>query len=89
MSFAATLPIMLPARIPPITSIRQFIGSPLRPGNKCANLTLTNGFRVVWNRLQVQWKESGDERFRSHDVGAKSITDMKEQVRDAKKVSGQ
>jgi hypothetical protein len=42
----------------------------------------------MWNRLQVQWKDAGNERFWFHDLRAKAITDMKEQGRDAKEVSG-
>ena len=46
------------------------------------------GFKAMWNRLQVQWKDAGNERFWFHDLRAKAITDMKEQGRDAKEVSG-
>jgi hypothetical protein len=46
------------------------------------------GFKTMWNRLQVQWKDAGNERFWFHDLRAKAITDMKEQGRDAKEVSG-
>ena len=35
-----------------------------------------------------QWKYAGNERFWFHDLRAKAITDMKEQGRDAKEVSG-
>jgi integrase len=42
----------------------------------------------MWNRVQVQWKAAGNERFWFHDLRAKAITDMKEQGRDAKEVSG-
>jgi hypothetical protein len=46
------------------------------------------GFKTMWNRLQVQWKDAGNERFWFRDLRAKAITDMKEQGRDAKEVSG-
>jgi len=46
------------------------------------------GFKTMWNRLQVQWKTAGNERFWFHDLRAKAITDMKQQGRDAKEVSG-
>ena len=46
------------------------------------------GFKTMWNRVQVQWKAAGNERFWFHDLRAKAITDMKEQGRDAKEVSG-
>jgi hypothetical protein len=48
--------------------------------------TSTAGFKAMWNRLQVPWKNAGNERFWFHDLRAKAVTDLKEQGRDAKEV---
>lgn len=48
----------------------------------------TQGFKAMWNRLQVKWEESGNKRFRFHDLRAKAVTSLLESGRKASDVSG-
>lgn len=48
----------------------------------------TQGFKAMWNRLQVKWEEKGNVRFRFHDLRAKATTTLLEQGRRASDVTG-
>lgn len=46
------------------------------------------GFKAMWNRLQVLWEEAGHTRFRFHDIRAKATTTLLEAGRTASNVTG-
>lgn len=48
----------------------------------------TQGFKAMWNRLQVLWEQSGNVRFRFHDIRAKATTTLLEAGRTASNVTG-
>lgn len=48
----------------------------------------SQGFKAMWNRLQVLWGQAGNQRFRFHDLRAKAVTKMLEDGRRASDVSG-
>jgi integrase len=47
-----------------------------------------NGFKAMWNRVQVKWAESGGQRFTFHDIRAKALTDAKNMGMDAQSLAG-
>ena len=47
-----------------------------------------SGFKAMWNRLQIAWHESGNERFHFHDIRAKSASDLLEAGRKATDITG-
>lgn len=48
----------------------------------------TQGFKAMWNRLQVLWEAAGNTRFRFHDIRAKATTTLLEAGRTASNVTG-
>lgn len=48
----------------------------------------TQGFKAMWNRLQVAWEEKGNRRFRFHDLRAKATTKLLESGLRASDVTG-
>lgn len=48
----------------------------------------TQGFKAMWNRLQVQWEDAGNRRFRFHDLRAKATTKLLEDGKRASDVTG-
>lgn len=48
----------------------------------------TQGFKAMWNRLQVDWEKAGNRRFRFHDLRAKATTKLLEEGRKASDVTG-
>lgn len=46
------------------------------------------GFKAMWNRLQVLWEEAGNTRFRFHDIRAKATTKLLESGKRASDVTG-
>jgi len=46
------------------------------------------GFKAMWNRVQIKWRESGGNRFTFHDIRAKSLTDAKRLGLDAQSLAG-
>lgn len=47
-----------------------------------------NGFKAMWNRVQMKWADTGGERFTFHDIRAKSLTDAKRMGLDAQSLAG-
>jgi integrase len=46
------------------------------------------GFKAMWNRLQIAWEEKGNRRFRFHDLRAKATTKLLESGKRASDVTG-
>jgi integrase len=46
------------------------------------------GFKTLWNRLLVAWAEAGNQRFRFHDLRARSVGTLKRAGRLARDVTG-
>ena len=47
-----------------------------------------DGFRTVWQRIQVKFAEQGAERFTWHDIRAKCLTDADRQGQNAQAIAG-
>jgi integrase len=46
------------------------------------------GFKTLWNRLLVAWGHAGNQRFRFHDLRARSVGTLKRAGRLARDVTG-
>ena len=46
------------------------------------------GFKAILNRLQVEFKSRGGERFHFHDLRAKYVTDKEERGEDSSQGTG-
>jgi integrase len=46
------------------------------------------GFKAMWNRLQIAWEAAGNRRFRFHDLRAKATTKLLESGLRASDVTG-
>lgn len=47
-----------------------------------------NGFKAMWNRVQIKWANLGGNRFTFHDIRAKALTDAKRLGMDAQSLAG-
>lgn len=70
--------IAMPSAIEPMFVIHNQTGAPYTP----------DGFKTLWQRLMNEWCEAGHQRFTFHDLRAKAVTDMLDQGRDAKDLTG-
>lgn len=70
--------LAMPCNITPLFVVHTQDGTPYT----------SDGFKSNWQRLMNEWCEQGHERFTFHDLRAKAVTDMIDQGREAKDLTG-
>lgn len=71
-----------------LRAIKRSIASIYLITNRSGQRYSDAGFKSMWNRLQVAWKEAGGERFHYHDLRARGVGKLKSEGRVAKDLTG-